>query len=208
MIQHLLVHTGEKGEAYRFENNRSFELTSTITAHVCDTCGRRFGVQSNLNRHAKRCALRPVNSTKALAGTSSAGVSPSEQPAQQEEIRADLPVEIPRGRKRKSVAQDPTADDTPTETTVGRPKRSRRAPSPCRWVPDSLRSFDLTPQTKSTPVPLPPVQPFGDSEERDSLDENVAVAPYHPLGWKGILPGPGVMERDIANTSGGRILVF
>lgn len=93
-------------------------------------------------------------------------------------------------------------------------KRARRAPSPERWIPDSLRTFDLTPIQKSTPVPLPPVRPFQDAynnvyyEERDSFDENAAANPYHPRGWKGRLPGPGLMGTNVANRSGGQLLIF
>ena len=90
-------------------------------------------------------------------------------------------------------------------------KRARRAPTPERWVPDSLRTFDLTPLVKSTPVPLPPVRPFSDTfnyEERDSFDENASPNPYHVTGWSGRLPGPGLMGTNVANTTGGQLLVF
>lgn len=59
-------------------------------------------------------------------------------------------------------------------------------------------------------------------EERDSWDENVSASPYHPCGWKGVLPGPalglglGLGGKDGRNIglggSGefmlGRVLVF
>ena len=145
-------------------------------------------------------------------GKQSTVVSPAAQLAQALEYThtAEPNPELPtggalRGRKRKSVTQDAVAESTTSGT---KQKRCRRAPSPSIWVPDSLKYFDLTPQQRTTPVPLPPVQPYGDIEERDSLDETVAISPYHPQGWKGKLPGPGVMEKDITNTSGGRILVF
>lgn len=176
-------------------------------AFVCDICGRRFSVLSNLNRHAKRCPMRPVNLTKTIATTNPANTSSSDQ-VTEGEIQPGPSSEVPRGRKRKSATQDPTKGNNHPQVPPAKPKRSRRAPSPSSWVPGSLRHFDLTPQTNSAPMPLPPVHPYGDVEERDSFDENVDVAPYHPQGWKGRLPGPGVMERDIANTNGGRILVF
>lgn len=92
-------------------------------------------------------------------------------------------------------------------------KRARRAPSPIRWVPESLKTFDLTPMTKGTPVPLPPVRPFQDMnvyffEERDSFDENTPVNPYHPRGWTGRLPGPGLLGNNVANRNGGQLLLF
>ncbi|PCH33192.1 hypothetical protein WOLCODRAFT_147300, partial [Wolfiporia cocos MD-104 SS10] len=91
--------------------------------------------------------------------------------------------------------------------------RVRRPPAPSSWVPDSLQHFDLARTTKSTPVPLPPVQPLQDAngrvlEERDSYAQDVPATPYHPSAWRGRLPGPGMMSKDAANTSGGRLLVF
>lgn len=79
-------------------------------------------------------------------------------------------------------------------------------------MPDSLRNFDLTPYAKATPVPLPPVQPFHDGhnrivEERDSFDQDMPSAPYHPDHWRGKLPGPALLEREL-NQIGGTVLVF
>ena len=97
-------------------------------------------------------------------------------------------------------------------------KRARRAPSPVRWVPDSLRAFDLTPLAKGVRVPLDPVRPRGAPsaaslpyayEERDSFDENAGPHPYHERGWRGRLPGPGLLGANVANVpAGGQILVF
>ncbi|THH23247.1 hypothetical protein EUX98_g7930 [Antrodiella citrinella] len=89
---------------------------------------------------------------------------------------------------------DPSA---PTPSEQPKPKRRRRAPSPSHWIPDSLRLFNLMPIGKATPVPLAPVQPYHDPrtavwEERDSFDVHVARRPYHPEGWSGKLPGPGI----------------
>ncbi|EED82888.1 predicted protein [Postia placenta Mad-698-R] len=217
---------------------------------ACDTCGRRFSVQSNLNRHAKKCPSRPVNAASAAAPASTAiastsaaasagaspvyagvasaasaqsaaapaGAGPSGAPIIQE---AGVPqLATARGRKRKEVPTSDDAADQMSQTIIGttpgtasKGKRVRRAPSPSHWIPESLKMFDLAPTTKSTPVPLSPVRPFSDPngrvwEERDSYDENVAPAPYHPSGWKGVLPGPGLMGKDVANTSGGRLLIF
>jgi hypothetical protein len=51
-------------------------LLTIRLAFVCDTCGRRFGVASNLNRHVKHCILKPVNSLSS-SHKSSSGSSPA-----------------------------------------------------------------------------------------------------------------------------------
>jgi hypothetical protein len=58
----------------------------------------------------------------------------------------------------------------------------------------SLLNFNLVSEDmyRSVSVPLPPVRRNLPKEERDSWDENVSPTPYHPSGWKGVLPGPGL----------------
>ncbi|KAF4623098.1 hypothetical protein D9613_001423 [Agrocybe pediades] len=88
-------------------------------------------------------------------------------------------------------------------------KRRRRAASPSNWVPPTLQNYNLlsADSYRVTSVPLPPVRRNMPKEERDSWDENVGVAPYHPCGWTGVLPGPGLSAgfggglggRDVGN---------
>ncbi|CCL98944.1 uncharacterized protein FIBRA_00951 [Fibroporia radiculosa] len=212
--KHLLVHTGEK-------------------AFSCDICGRRFGVQSNLTRHAKRCAQRPMNIAMSRAAASAAASSTSADAASGENATdagpppdeplastSSAPVPAPSRTRKRARGTSPAAGDTrsppsadnvaPSSSSKG--KRVRRAPSPSRWVPDSLRLYDLTLPSKGTPVPLPPVRPFRDTngdpiEERNSFDENASATPYL-TGWQGRLPGPGIMDKDVANTNGGRLFFF
>ena len=118
-------------------------------------------------------------------------------------------------RKRKSTAVSTSASApsaVPAPQLQPTPKRRRRAPSPSQWIPASLLAFNLFPieWTKSTPVPLPPVSACKDPktnewlEERDSWDETVSPNPYHPRGWKGRLPGPGLGfgGTDVGNLGG------
>ncbi|KAH8111496.1 hypothetical protein DFH11DRAFT_1793618 [Phellopilus nigrolimitatus] len=57
-------------------------MCALVISFVCTICGRRFGVASNLNRHTRRCAARPVNGlgasaprARALTATSSASAA-------------------------------------------------------------------------------------------------------------------------------------
>lgn len=178
---------------------------------MCDTCGRRFGVASNLNRHVKRCILKPVNTanrTSQMTSSDSAGTS--------QEVASVLPPSAASSaaassdsdpRPNKRTRDEPAT--SPSEQPKASAKRRRRAPSPSQWIPTSLLPFNLFPveSTKATTVPLPPVTAVKDEvsnewvEERNSWDETVGLTPYHPCGWKGTLPGPavGFGGKDVGN---------
>ena len=206
-------------------------LTLFVLAFVCETCGRRFGVNSNLNRHMKRCTVRSATQQAAdefaesvipeptIGGRATeqvAGPSSSAATASQSETSPPNPA------KRKRTASSTTTSAYPGISTAqlqSSSKRRRRAPSPSQWVPTSLLPFKLCPIecTKSTPVPLPPVAAFKDPktnewvEERDSWDENVGATPYHPCAWKGRLPGPalgfgGKNIRNLGALAGGFVM--
>jgi len=191
---------------------------SCIPAFVCDTCGRRFGVNSNLNRHVKRCILR--NAAQDAVDEFAESLEPTMRAAQVVDPSSSsmaiassrqAPPESAGSTKRKTTTSLPLpSPDHPTQSPQPPPKRRRRAPSPNHWVPASLLPFNLfsIESNKSTPVPLTPVYAYRDPktnewiEERDSWDENVGATPYHPCSWKGRLPGPGFGGKDVGNLPG------
>lgn len=126
-------------------------------------------------------------------------------------------------------AQSSSNGQATTTTTTTAPKligqkRRRRAPSPSQWIPGTLQNFNLHSEDsyRATTVPLPPVRRNAPREERNSWDENVNHSPYHPCGWSGTLPGPGLGQgiglggKDVRNMNFGgrggsmlgRVLVF
>lgn len=209
------MHTGEKGTVIQCLISFSFlHISIILPAFVCETCGRRFGVASNLNRHTKRCVLRPVNNGNAQpakAGAENptvrgpAGPSPLRSSDTQPDIdpnggnpsNHDVNATPPRQRRGKRARSPSPLIATPNSQRRTHPKpavkRRRRAPSPSHWIPHSLLAFNLSPaeHQKPTPVPLLPITPIDYVEERNSYDQNVGRAPYSG-DWKGTLPGPGL----------------
>ncbi|KAG7090572.1 hypothetical protein E1B28_009679 [Marasmius oreades] len=189
--------------------HKRFDRPSTLRKHLlvhtgekafqCEACGRRFGVASNLNRHIRRCLLKPVNVVQDTTPSSTDGEDRSRRSSTTSPVAESL---------------DPTITTTATRATSKslNQKRRRRAPSPARWIPASLLNFNLEPPQKTASVPLPPVRPSEwDNEERDSFDENVGAAPYHPREWqyKPFLPGPGIASGfGSGRRSGGRGQMF
>jgi len=241
------------------KNDDLTPLILSFLAFVCATCGRRFGVASNLNRHVKRCILKPVNSPSS-SHNSTSGSPPANSPTSSSQLvsststptpphesnpsvsrtgkRARVPISPPTRASPSSCSQSPpnavpgqststATSSSSSSTTTPKPpgqKRRRRAPSPSQWIPGTLQNFNLHSEDsyRATTVPLPPVRRNLPREERNSWDENVNHAPYHPCGWSGTLPGPGLGQgtglggKDVRNMnfggrSGfmlGRVLVF
>ena len=176
-------------------------------AFVCETCGRRFGVASNLNRHVKRCILKPVNAANRPQMTTPPAADTPLRTTDSPSVSTAL-SRASHKRTRDGAADTASPPDSPTQAAPKPAKRRRRAPSPSQWIPQSLAEFNITPAeyTKPTPVPLPPVTAYKDPsadawvEERNSWDDTVGALPYHPCGWKGTLPGPGIsMGKDVMN---------
>ncbi|TFK23711.1 hypothetical protein FA15DRAFT_446538 [Coprinopsis marcescibilis] len=174
--KHLLVHTGEKGAWVGLKGAGERLMVAAVAvclAFVCEICGRRFGVASNLNRHVKRCVLKPVNmaaSSKSCSESASGGEDAGAGSSPQASPVATSPEMSPPAQKRPSVSlsasssppqrgrappsisssassplfNDPIPTTTTSSSNGAKPaKRRRRAPSPSRWVPLSLLQFNL-----------------------------------------------------------------
>ena len=191
-------------------------------------------MSSNLNRHIGTCRWRLTRATiegnpssaASSVSISTAGSIDSGSSAVSA-LEANFGTNVPSDatgsvsadqhyakQKRKSAEGNSTSTQSMETTQEGLPqgpKRARRAPAAVEWIPESLRGFDLTPVTTDTPIPLPPVRPMLGteiSEERDSFDENTSSTPYHPNGWQGRLPGPGILKKGAGDGSGRRTLTF
>ncbi|KAJ7058683.1 hypothetical protein C8F01DRAFT_1255101 [Mycena amicta] len=130
--------------------HKRFDRPSTLKKHLlvhtgekafqCSICERRFGVMSNLNRHVRRCSLRQVHLHGSKAKSAAIALA-----------KAEAGENL---KRRRSTPTEPKTRARPT-------KRRRRPPSPSRWVPPSLRAFNLLPPEASPPasLPLEPVSP-------------------------------------------------
>ncbi|KAJ8494874.1 hypothetical protein ONZ45_g13086 [Pleurotus djamor] len=201
--------------------HKSFDRPSTLRTHLlvhtgakpfqCNYCHHRFVTSSNLKRHASggACSAKPIGAIPSETSKSSptTATSPSSKhspagPVAMAEIDQVVVEPAPPKRKRRRATassnsqpstSEPIAQDGSTDKHAApKPKRSRRAPSPSKWIPPSLLSYDLHSDImkESVLVPLPPVLPSR-VEERNSFQEN-DENPYHPSGWKNKLPGPGL----------------
>jgi hypothetical protein len=161
-------------------------------------------VASNLNRHVRKCKLKPIHAAASASPNDSASGSPhsvSPVPSNNSSHTYTGSVNGQCNKRSRDVAFSSDQYNLSAGQCGGQPeikpvipKRRRRAPSPSQWIPYSLSQFNLTSEElqKVTPVPLPPVRRCLPREERDSWDENVNATPYHPRGWKEVLPGPGI----------------
>lgn len=161
---------------------------------------------SNLNRHVRKCILKPIHTASVSSNDSTSG-SPSAHSVSPVPSNSSQTQPCSMSGQNNKRARDAAicADQLTVPAQGGQPgpsdikpliqKRRRRAPSPSQWIPYSLSHFNLSSEElqKSTSVPLPPVTRRLPREERDSWDENVnaSPSPYHPRGWKNVLPGPG-----------------
>lgn len=141
-----------------------------------------------------------TSSLHAMQSTSSANPAVASPPDSQQKKKRKRPASPSRSTpvSCSDTPQSPSqrAEALKEAKAPNAPKRRRRAPSPSLWVPFSLRTFNLISEElkKAVPVPLPPVCFNPPAEERNSWDENVGPTPYHPCGWKGVLPGPGLKQ--------------
>lgn len=107
-------------------------------AFACKICSRRFGVQSNLNRHERKCAQKPVhNKTAATASTASGpGRDGDDQPPSSSSAPT-VPQAAPRpdsasASSSTSIGAAPDSEEAMARETTNpahRPIRGRRAPA-------------------------------------------------------------------------------
>jgi hypothetical protein len=103
-------------------------MTFALPAFVCDTCGRRFGVASNLNRHVRRCILRPVNASSSPPAVDTASDTFT---ADSSDIAGSSPPDSPRNSRIGASIEPPangvTTESVNPETAPASPRKGKRA---------------------------------------------------------------------------------
>ena len=152
IAQHLLVHTGERGLCVSPMRLPS-AAQSFAPAHVCETCGRRFGVASNLNRHVKRCLQRPIHSA---AGSSAKleQVDAASAAVEHEDAPPPNHTTPPQHQEQEGRSITPPERPADTHTPSSRPTTSVGA-VPLAPNPPAPNSSNLTTTTTTTTVKSP-----------------------------------------------------
>ncbi|KAJ7250163.1 hypothetical protein B0H12DRAFT_1324295 [Mycena haematopus] len=186
--------------------HKRFDRPSTLKKHLlvhtgekafqCSICERRFGVMSNLNRHIRRCSLREVHTHGSAASHPPASLPDKSAPV----VTAQAHPPLSHANAAAARPRPPAGSRLPP---LLQPPRARS------HAPRARPPAPRLPQPRPSPRVVGGRQhgPQWD-EERDSWDENVGSAPYHPRDWEKThrLPGPGVVKFGGAiggNYSGG-----
>jgi len=125
----------------------------SLSAFVCETCGRRFGVASNLNRHVRRCVLRRVNSAAPSQTNALESEDPKTAPTPPAPVQSSSqspPSGSPTATTSIPAASNLGTDDSRFAIAPGKSKRTRPASTALSGSPNSSYTSSSD-QTHSQP---------------------------------------------------------
>lgn len=122
-------HPIQPGQRTRSDIELTSDSTPTNLAFACKICGRRFGVQSNLNRHERKCIQKPVHNKQVA---SASATSPGSSATVGENVASASPVadtsRLANARPDSAGTSSSTSADAVAETT-GKMAREKTNPA-------------------------------------------------------------------------------